>query len=197
MATAIDGRFVVHRSPIGRHPLVLLERKRSNLNRNLEAPPGFEPGMEVLQIQRGCESCCLVLVSGLSSSPVLPRVRALLDYVRTTAAGDCCTPRPVFDAPVDVTTQTPLAGARAVTRIWGVPPLRDTLLAPVVRQRGHLRPRRRSLDVPPRQVIASMPLSRKKATIIVEHAPIAEARRARPAQQSADRTAACRKRVRH
>jgi hypothetical protein len=39
------------------------------------------------------DSCCLVLVSGLSSSPVLPRVRALLDYVRTTAAGDCCTPR--------------------------------------------------------------------------------------------------------
>jgi hypothetical protein len=51
--------------------------------RILEAPPGFEPGMEVLQIQRGRESCCLVLVSGLSSSPVLPRVRALLDYVRT------------------------------------------------------------------------------------------------------------------
>ena len=45
--------------------------------------------MEVLQIQRGCESCCLVLVFGLSSSPVLPRVRAVLDYVRTTAAGDC------------------------------------------------------------------------------------------------------------
>jgi hypothetical protein len=60
---------------------------------NLEAPPGFEPGMEVLQIQRGRESCCLVLVSGLSSSPVLLRIRALLDYVRTTAAGDCCTPR--------------------------------------------------------------------------------------------------------
>ena len=34
-----------------------------------------------------------MLVSGLSSSPVLPRVRALLDYVRTTAAGDCRTPR--------------------------------------------------------------------------------------------------------
>jgi hypothetical protein len=34
-----------------------------------------------------------VLVSGPSSSPVLPRVRALLNYVRTTAAGDCCTPR--------------------------------------------------------------------------------------------------------
>jgi hypothetical protein len=53
----------------------------------LEAPPGFEPGMEVLQIQRGRASCCLVLVSGPSSSPVLPGVRAILDYVRTTAAG--------------------------------------------------------------------------------------------------------------
>src|SRR5687767_13663704 len=41
--------------------------------------------MKVLQIQRGCESCCLVLVFGLSSSPVLPPVRAVLDYVRTTA----------------------------------------------------------------------------------------------------------------
>jgi hypothetical protein len=50
----------------------------------LEAPPGFEPGMEVLQIQRGRESCCLVLVFGLSSSMVLPDVRAVLDYKRTT-----------------------------------------------------------------------------------------------------------------
>ena len=31
-----------------------------------------------------------MLVFGLSSSPVLPRVRARLDYVRTTAAGDSC-----------------------------------------------------------------------------------------------------------
>jgi hypothetical protein len=43
--------------------------------------------MEVLQIQRSRESCCLVLVFGRSSSPVLPRVGALLDYVRTTASG--------------------------------------------------------------------------------------------------------------
>ena len=40
--------------------------------------------MEVLQIQRGRESCCLVLVSGRSSSPVLPGVWAVLDYVWTT-----------------------------------------------------------------------------------------------------------------
>jgi len=44
--------------------------------------------MEVLQIYWGRESCCLVLVSGLSSSLVLARVRALLDYVRTTAAAE-------------------------------------------------------------------------------------------------------------
>jgi len=25
---------------------------------NLEAPPGFEPGMEVLQISAGCGCCC-------------------------------------------------------------------------------------------------------------------------------------------
>ena len=29
--------------------------------------------------------CCLVLVFGMSSFAVLPRIRALLDYVRTTA----------------------------------------------------------------------------------------------------------------
>ena len=40
--------------------------------RRLKAPPGFEPRMEVLQIQRGRAPCCLVLVSGLSSSPVCP-----------------------------------------------------------------------------------------------------------------------------
>jgi hypothetical protein len=50
----------------------------------MEAPPGFEPGMEVLQIQRGRSSCCLVLVIGRSSSPDLPRLWALLDYVWTT-----------------------------------------------------------------------------------------------------------------
>src|SRR5688572_25750965 len=58
-----------------------------DLENLLEAPPGFEPGMEVLQIPRGCESCCLVLVFGPSSSPVLPRVRALLDYIWTTTFG--------------------------------------------------------------------------------------------------------------
>jgi hypothetical protein len=43
-----DYRFVAHRSPIERALLVLPAHKRSNLNRgNLEAPPGFEPGMEI------------------------------------------------------------------------------------------------------------------------------------------------------
>ena len=50
--------------------------------------PGFEPEMEFCRFD-GSSSCGLVLVFGLSSSPVLPRVRALLDYVRTTAAGSC------------------------------------------------------------------------------------------------------------
>jgi hypothetical protein len=38
------------------------------------------------QIWQGREWCRLVLVSGRSSSPALPRVGAVLDYVRTTAA---------------------------------------------------------------------------------------------------------------
>ena len=32
---------------------------------DLEAPPGFEPGMEVLYISSGCLSCRFVLLSGL------------------------------------------------------------------------------------------------------------------------------------
>jgi hypothetical protein len=40
--------------------------------------------MEVLQIQRGRESCCLVLVFGLSSSSALPGVWAALDDIWTT-----------------------------------------------------------------------------------------------------------------
>ena len=42
------------------------ERKRNlkNCPVNLEAPPGFEPGMEVLQIRRSCPSCWLALSSG-------------------------------------------------------------------------------------------------------------------------------------
>jgi hypothetical protein len=82
-------------APRGGHPPItrISEEK-------MEAPPGFEPGMEVLQIERGRASCCLVLVFGRSSSPALPRVWALLDYVWTTAPGDflpsgrCC--RPAF-----------------------------------------------------------------------------------------------------
>ena len=54
---------------------------------NWRRRPDFNSGMEVLQIQRGRASCCLVLVSGLSSSPVLPGVRAVLDYVWTIAPG--------------------------------------------------------------------------------------------------------------
>ena len=41
-----------------------------------------------MQTQRGWASCCLVLVFGRSGSPVLPRVRAVSDYVWTTAPGD-------------------------------------------------------------------------------------------------------------
>ena len=42
---------VVHRSPDSmRVPIVRARHKRSNLLRKMEAPPGFEPGMEVLQI---------------------------------------------------------------------------------------------------------------------------------------------------
>jgi hypothetical protein len=40
--------------------------------------------MEVLQIPRHRESCCLVLVFGLSRSPFLLGLWAVLDYVWTT-----------------------------------------------------------------------------------------------------------------
>ena len=44
----------------------------------------------------------LVLVFGPPSFRILPRGRALLDYVRTTAAGDRCTPRSCrFALPLD------------------------------------------------------------------------------------------------
>jgi hypothetical protein len=49
--------------------------------------------MEVLQIQRGWASCWPVLVFGRSSSPVLPRLWALLDYVWTTVASAGTEPR--------------------------------------------------------------------------------------------------------
>src|SRR3970040_390099 len=54
---------------------------------SLEAPPGFEPGMEVLQIWQGGDLCCLVLVSGRPSIPLLRGSRALLDYIWTTTLG--------------------------------------------------------------------------------------------------------------
>jgi hypothetical protein len=44
----------------------------------LEAPPGFEPGMEVLQTYQDSQSSCLVLCSGIWSSLVLRGVWALL-----------------------------------------------------------------------------------------------------------------------
>jgi hypothetical protein len=49
---------------------MLLEHSPSNLNRKFGGAARIEPGMEVLEIERGRESCCLVLVFGLSSSPV-------------------------------------------------------------------------------------------------------------------------------
>jgi pimeloyl-ACP methyl ester carboxylesterase len=45
-------RSVVHRSPIGGRAFALPRRERSMLLGKMEAPPGFEPGMEVLQHQK-------------------------------------------------------------------------------------------------------------------------------------------------
>ena len=45
----------------------------------LEAPPGFEPGVEVLQISSGSVSCRIVLLSGLWYSPVFDGVWAFVD----------------------------------------------------------------------------------------------------------------------
>jgi len=39
-------------------------RASDSVTLELEAPPGFEPGMEVLQISLGCRSCWLALSSG-------------------------------------------------------------------------------------------------------------------------------------
>jgi hypothetical protein len=81
-------RSVVHRSPTGCRAAPL-RRRTLSIVMGMEAPPGFEPGMEVLQIQQGrWASCFLVLVFGRSSSTALPRVWAVLDYVWTTEAGD-------------------------------------------------------------------------------------------------------------
>src|SRR4030095_1340100 len=44
----------------------------------LEAPPGFEPGIEVLQTGPKRLSCCLVLLPGRPSPLVFPGVRAQL-----------------------------------------------------------------------------------------------------------------------
>jgi hypothetical protein len=46
--------------------------------RNLEAPPGFEPGIEVLQTGPGRLSCGLALLAGRPSPLVVPGVRAQL-----------------------------------------------------------------------------------------------------------------------
>jgi hypothetical protein len=45
----------------------------------LEAPPGFEPGMEVLQIKQGNLCCWFVLLSGICQTVVFPGVWAVLD----------------------------------------------------------------------------------------------------------------------
>ena len=44
----------------------------------MEAPPGFEPGMEVLQTGPGCLSCCFALLSDQPYSPAFPGVWARL-----------------------------------------------------------------------------------------------------------------------
>jgi len=75
--------------------------------------------MEVLQIQRGDESCCLVLVSGLSSSPVLPRVRALLDYVWPTVPPFCGRPRSYRLAARGETPARPRAHGEFAARLVG------------------------------------------------------------------------------
>ena len=77
-ATASGRRFVVHRSPIGKGRFVLLKHNPSKLNWKLEAPPGFEPGMEVLQTGPGCLSCCFALLSDQPYSPAFPGVWARL-----------------------------------------------------------------------------------------------------------------------
>jgi len=53
----------------------------------IEAPPGFEPGMQVLQIKR--EGLCgwLVLFSGICQTLVLPRVPAPARPTRNATVG--------------------------------------------------------------------------------------------------------------
>ena len=51
---------------------------RLNHERRLEAPPGFEPGMEVLQTRLRRLTCCLVLLSGVCQTVLLSRSWASL-----------------------------------------------------------------------------------------------------------------------
>ena len=60
----------------------------------LEAPPGFEPGMEVLQISLGSLSCRFVLLSGLWCSAVFSGIWALM--ARSLARGSGCHPSTVW-----------------------------------------------------------------------------------------------------
>ena len=66
------------------------EGQVSNSRQKLEAPPGFEPGMEVLQISLGCQSCCLVLVSGPAQHPPITRYLGViglhLDYSKGSSS---------------------------------------------------------------------------------------------------------------
>ena len=63
---------------------MLLKHIPSDLNQNLEAPPGFEPGMEVCRFSEVVNRVvsCWSLVP--SSTTVLPNVWALVDYIWTT-----------------------------------------------------------------------------------------------------------------
>lgn len=97
-----------------------------------------------MQIQRGRESCCFVLVFGLSSSPVLPGVRAVLDYVRTTAAADCRLPR--SGRPRQLSRQADIETYRRATTAGSTckgrrPEVRDNFVRPTV-HRDSIGPRR-------------------------------------------------------
>lgn len=90
-------RFAHHQTPQTNAPSSRLRSELTSLKRRagcvtlvlgfhnlgLVAPPGFEPGMEILQIWRGRKSCGLGLVAGRSSTIVFASVWAVLDYIWT------------------------------------------------------------------------------------------------------------------
>jgi hypothetical protein len=55
-----------------------LTRSHANFLLILEAPPGFEPGMEVLQIRRCCLCCWRALSSGTGCQQLFPGIWALM-----------------------------------------------------------------------------------------------------------------------